>query len=268
LSQGHDQGVDAGARRHRDVGVVETAHADLRREPPLPLARGHHGLPQPVGRARDRRRRLDSLRRLHLGRRPLGQPQVPQGQGGVHPGELLDRGVGRHVRAEGAERAAVVLVAITQEAHVVADAVGARLGSEHALEQWLGLVVLLPGEIGDTEQVEDRQTVRGPAEGALERLHREIGSTLGQANQARVIEGVDVVGIELQGLLQAGQRVFIALVLVGEDRLGDEDVGLRLLRGGVSAQAEGGREGGREQSHTRHMARQMVGEMKSSGQGV
>ena len=66
--------------------------------------------------------------------------------------------------------------------------------------------------------------------GLLQHLHRRLGLLLGHQDQAAVVEGLDVLGIERERVLQQGERLVVLPGVVGQDGLRDEDVGLGLLR--------------------------------------
>src|SRR5262249_58668483 len=101
------------------VVVVRAAHTRLEREPPVPVLRGHDGVAQPLGRTRQLRAGRQTDRLLDLRRRLARQPEHAERQAGVEARELLDLWIAPAPAAKGAERTAVVLLAVAEEADVV-----------------------------------------------------------------------------------------------------------------------------------------------------
>ena len=134
--------------------------------------------------------------RVHLRHRLLREPQDREGEPGVELHELLDVRVLRGLGAERLERALVVLLPVADQADVVADAFGLGPLVEHLGQRRLGLVVALQGEVGHAQQEQDGQVARGQRPGLLQHLHRLLGLLLGHQDQAGVVEGLDVLGVE------------------------------------------------------------------------
>ena len=221
--------VVARLRLHGGVGVVGDARAELGLEAPIAVPRGPDGVPPALGGAGEGGGGRCLQCRFHLGR-GLGCPsETRQREPRVEARELLDVWVCCGADAQGLQRSLVVLLAVADKADVVADPLGARLGLEDLGEGTLRAVVPLRREVGDAELVQHGQIVRGLGASLLEGRDRGLGLLLGHEGEARVVEALQVVRILGQRLLQDPQGLVVALVLVGEDGLGHQHVGLGLL---------------------------------------
>ena len=170
--------------------------------------------------------------RVELGRGALRQPHPGQREPRVEVRQLLDGGILGRLGLEGVQRAGVVLLAVAHEADVVAEPVGIGALGEGLGQERLGLVVALLREIRDAEEIAHGEVGRRQLPRLLERLHGRLETLEGDVDEARVVESLHVVGVLRQGLAEVAERLFVALVLVGQDGLGHEDVGLGLLRPG------------------------------------
>ena len=217
------------ARHDAHVVVVGEADARIERQAPLLRARRHDRVAQALGGAGHRGARRQAQRLLDLGRRLRGQAQEGEGQARVEARELLDVRIARAPGAERGQRAPVVLGAVAQEADVVAEAVELGVRLEDRLEDGPRPVVLLPGEVREAELEADRR-VRGRLRPRLlEERHGELGPALRRVHDPRVVERLDVVGRDLEGALQVGERRVVPPLVDGDDGLGDVDIGLGRL---------------------------------------
>src|SRR5262249_30446677 len=64
----------------------------------------------------------------------------------------------------------------------------------------------------------------------LEHLDGLVEPLLGDVDEARVVESLDVLGVLGEGFAEEAEGLVVALVLVREDGLSDEHVRFRLLR--------------------------------------
>jgi hypothetical protein len=115
---------------------------------------------------------------------------------------------------------------------VVAEPVGFRALLEALGQDRLGLIVALLREIGDAEEIAHGEIVRRQFSCALERLDGRLQALEGDVDETRVVVRLHVLGFLGHGLAEVAEGLFVALVLVSQDGLGHEDVGLGLLRPG------------------------------------
>ena len=152
---------------HVHVVVPGEPNARLEREPTVLVARGYDRIAKPLGRSRQLRARRQTDRLLDLRRRLAWQAEHAEGETVVEARELLNLRIARASVAKRSERAPVVLLAITQESDVVAEAVQIAIRPERLFQERLGLVVLLLREVDQGQLVADRRILgrlrAGPA---------------------------------------------------------------------------------------------------------
>src|SRR6266478_4018744 len=233
-------------RDDRDVVVEEESEPDVEGEPSLPAPGDRQPLAEALGGSGQGRAWGQPERLLHLGGRLSRGSERAEGQARVEAGELLDVRILRGPGPEGGERTPVVLLPVPDEADVVAEAVPLRVGAERLIQERPGAVVLLLREVGEAQLERDGDVCRCESVRALEGRDRRGWPASGHLHDARVVEGLDVVGLDLEGPAEVGERVVVALVVEVDDGLGDEDV--RLAR--LGARARGG--GRAEQDQDRH----------------
>src|SRR4029453_9503371 len=152
--------------------------------------------------------------------------------------QLLQIGAAGATDVERVERAAIVLLLVAQEAHVVSDAVERGLSLVRFLEQGLRLVVLPLREVRKPELEGDRRIVLRTHSRLLEERRGFGRMVLGHEHDAHKVVGLDVVRLRLDRLLEVGQRLVVLVFRKIEHRLRDVDVGLGGLRGGALTENE------------------------------
>src|SRR5262249_41486152 len=116
------------------------------------------------------------------------------------------------------------------------------LSAQSLGQEWLGTVVLLLGEIREPELECNDDIRRRQCTGLLQEGDSPSCLTLGHVHNARVIEGLYMVRLDLQSFAEIFQGTVVALVVELDDGLADVDVGLRALAFGRA-----GRKPAREQ---------------------
>ena len=130
---------------------------------------------------------------------------------------------------EGAQRALIVLLAVAQEADVVPQAIEAGVDLEDLFEERLGLIVATRAEVEHSELEEHRQIAGPLLARPLEGFGGGGEALEGDVHQPRVIQRVDVAGVETERFVQVGEGILVAFLFVGDDGLGHEHVGLGSL---------------------------------------
>jgi len=166
---------------------------------------------------------------IDFGRGLAGQAENAQGEGAVETGELLDFGVARPSRAEGGQGAAVVLVAIADEAQVVAEPIHGGIDPGHLLEEGLGPVVFLLTDVGEGELEGDRRIGRRAGPSAFQEGDGLCDMALGHVYDARVVQRLHVVRLNLQRVPQVLEGCIVLLVVEIEDGLSHVDIGYARL---------------------------------------
>ena len=116
--------------------------------------------------------------------------------------------------------------------------------AERLVEQRLGTVVPLLGEIGEAELERDHAVVRHPRPGPLQKWDGPGGLPLSHVDDAGVVESLDVVRLYLESSTEIVQRAVVALVVEIDDGLPDVHVGLGALGlGGQSGKTDEHEEG-------------------------
>ena len=97
---------------------------------------------------------------------------------------------------------------------------------------------MLPGEVREAELEADRR-VRGRLRPCLlEEGHGEVWPALRRVDHARVVERLDVVGLDLERALQLGERRVVPALVDRDDGLRDVHVGLGRLGSAASDRPE------------------------------
>ena len=165
---------------------------------------------------------------------PAALAESAQGEPGVEAGERLDFGIRDDAAAKCLDSACVVPGAIAQQADVVADAIPCGVDSEGPLEWAPRLVVVTTREIGQPELEERRILVGLQVQRPLERCDGLIRPPDREQDHTRVVDRIDVVGRELERLSKGSESVVEPSIVVRDDSVGDEDIGLGCLGSGES----------------------------------
>jgi hypothetical protein len=98
--------------------------------------------------------------------------------------------------------------------------------------------------MSDAELEGDGEGAGRPGPGPLEERHRFERPSQRDPHDARVVERVEGVRLELQRAVEVAQRIVVTPLVDVEDGLRDEDVGLgQLGAGGARREQDGQRQG-------------------------
>ena len=237
-----------GARRgERRVVVVGDPAAEL--DPVSPRhGLGRDGLGEQLRRPPQGGVGAELHRLLQIARRLLVPTQVMLGQSRVEPVLLLEADVAGHVLLEIRQRLLVLLPLEVDEPEVVAEVVAPGLLPVDEQEMGLRAVVLLFGEMRDTQVEGDVEIGRIQLARLLEMGDRLVRLVQGQIRDPDEVPNLRVLRVDLEGLEEVLERLGVLLVVVLEDPAVDVHAdGLGAAWLGGRAGREGHREGPPEQ---------------------